>query len=114
MLPLIFDMQFSIALQMAKEKQAEELDRAITPLFKVISRDDVSFQAKMHEKQMAYGILLQSCGLMEMTVDVSKIQRNMKVSLLICSFSLERCLTQFHCYTTTTVRLEKKHTIFML
>ena len=65
---------------MTKEKQAEVLDCAITPLFKVTSSDDGSSQAEMHKKQMAYGILLQSCGLMEVDGDVLIIQKNMKVS----------------------------------
>ena len=61
------------AMQMSREEQAQSMEQAIESLFKVAnfttSSSDAAFKAEMREKQMAYGILLHSCGLIEMTED---------------------------------------------
>ena len=63
-------------MQMTKEEQAQSLEQAIESLFKVAnfatSSSDAAIKAEMREKQMAYGILLHSCGLIEMTDDAVK------------------------------------------
>ena len=65
-----------IAMQMTKEEQAQSLEQALESLFKVAnfatSSSDAAIKAEMREKQMAYGILLHSCGLIEMTEDAVK------------------------------------------
>ena len=72
-------------MQVTGEEQARLIEQAITPLFQVtdlpVRSRDASFQAEMREKQMAYGILLDSCGLMEMTEDAIA----QKVEALKCS-----------------------------
>lgn len=56
---------------MTDKTQAQLVEQAIATLFKVsdffTSNGDAGNQGDMHEKKMAYGILLQSCDLMEMT-----------------------------------------------
>lgn len=60
-------------MQMTKEEQAQSMEQALESLFKVAnfptSSSDDAFKAEMREKQMAFGILLHSCGLIEMTED---------------------------------------------
>ena len=72
-------MHVSCLLQMTGKEQARLIDQAIAPLFQVtdlMRSRDAGFRAEMREKQMAYGILLDSCGLLEMTEDafVQKIE----------------------------------------
>ena len=66
-----------IALQMRGEEQVQTIKKAIASLFEITnlfsSCGDASHQAEMREKQMAYGILLHSCGLMETKNAESKI-----------------------------------------
>ena len=54
---------------MTEEKQVQSIKKAIASLFEVTnlfsSSGDASHRAEMREKQMAYGILLHNCGLME-------------------------------------------------
>ena len=54
---------------MTEEEHVETIKQAIGSLFKITnlfsSSGDASYQAEMCDKQMAYGILLHSCGLME-------------------------------------------------
>ena len=61
------------AMQMSREEQAQSMEQAIESLFTVenftTSSSDAAFKAEMREKQMVYGILLHSCGLIEMTED---------------------------------------------
>ena len=58
---------------MTGEQRVQTIKRAIISLFQVndlpISSRDAGYQAEMREKQMAYGILLESCSLMDMTKD---------------------------------------------
>ena len=65
-------------MQMTKEEQAQSLEQAIESLFKVAnfatSSSDAAIKAEMREKQMAYGILLHSCGLIEMTDDAVNME----------------------------------------
>ena len=71
---------------MTGKKPAETIKQAITSLFQVthhpvFSRGD-GFQAEMREKQMAYGTLLDSRGLMDMTSDaIARIVEAIKCSL---------------------------------
>ena len=61
------------AMQMSREEQAQSMEQAIESLFKVENfTTSSSDAAEMREKQMAYGILLHSCGLIEMTDDAVK------------------------------------------
>ena len=56
-----------IVLQMTNEQRAEVIKCALAPLFEVASTCSVDADSQveiMRAKQMAYGILLQSCGLM--------------------------------------------------
>ena len=71
---------------MTGEQRAQTIKQAITSLFQVtdllISSRDTGYQAEMHEKQMAYGILLDSCRLMDMTADaIAKTVEVIKGSL---------------------------------
>ena len=74
-----------ILMQVTGEEQARLIEQAIAPLFQVtdIMRSrDAGFRAEMREKQMAYGILLDSCGLLEMTEDaITKKVEVMKCTL---------------------------------
>ena len=74
-----------ILMQVTGEEQAQLIEQAIAPLFQVtdIMRSrDAGFRAEMREKQMAYGILLDSCGLLEMTEDaITKKVEVMKCTL---------------------------------
>ena len=60
---------------MTGKERAEMIEQAITSLFQVtnlpVFSRDAGFQAEMREKQMAYGILLDSRGLMDMTRDAN-------------------------------------------
>ena len=60
-----------IVFQMRDKELPQRMAQGIALLFNVTHRftssDDAGFKAEMMEKQMAYGILLQSCGLMGMT-----------------------------------------------
>ena len=74
-----------ILLQMTGNEQARLIEQAIAPFFQVtdllmFSRN-AGFRAEMREKQMAYGILLDSCGLLEMTEDAIAT----KVEVIKCS-----------------------------
>ena len=66
---------------MTGKERTQTIKQAITSLFQVtnlpVFSRDAGFQAEMHEKQMAYGILLESCSLMDMTRD--KIARMVEV-----------------------------------
>ena len=50
------------------------------PLFEVTCSDDADTQAKLRDKQMAYGILLQSCGLTEKNIVGMKDELDPQVS----------------------------------
>ena len=52
---------------MTGEQRVQTIKQAITSLFQVTG--DAGYQAEMHEKQMASGILLDSCSLMDTTAD---------------------------------------------
>ena len=66
---------------MTKEKQAKVMEMRVTePLFEVTASEDPGTQAKLREKQMAYGILLQSCGLTEKKIVGMKDELNSEVS----------------------------------
>ena len=58
---------------MTGKQRAQTIKQAITSLFQVtdllMSSRDAAYQAEMREKQMAYGILLDSCYLRNMTGD---------------------------------------------
>lgn len=60
---------FQLNFQMAEADQGERLKKAIESLFKVTdifsSGGDANLQVEMKENQMAFGILLQTCGLMK-------------------------------------------------
>ena len=60
---------FQLNFQMAEADQGEWLKQAIKSLFKVTdifrSGGDANLQVEMKENQMAFGILLQTCGLMK-------------------------------------------------
>ena len=60
---------FQLNFQMAEADQGERLKQAIKSLFKVTdifrSGGDANLQVEMKENQMAFGILLQTCGLMK-------------------------------------------------
>ena len=60
-----------IVLQMTEKEPTQRMARAIALLFEVThhftSGSHACFKAEMMDKQMAYGILLRSCGIMEMT-----------------------------------------------
>ena len=60
---------FQLNFQMAEADQTEWLKQAIKSLFKVTdifrSGGDANLQVEMKENQMAFGILLQTCGLMK-------------------------------------------------
>ena len=62
---------------MTGEEQVQSIKQAIASLFEVTnlftSSGNASHRAEMREKQMAYGILLHSCGLMETKNAESKI-----------------------------------------
>ena len=62
---------------MTEEEHVETIKQAIGSLFEITnlfsSSGDASYQAEMRDKQMAYGILLHSCGLMETKNAESKI-----------------------------------------
>ena len=67
----------------------------MAPLFHVSSPSrNAGFQAEMREKQMAYGILLGSCGLLEMTEDA--IART--VEAMKCSLHKSLKVRKFHCW----------------
>ena len=70
----VYCIQFKHILFADDEKeQTKTIKEAIESLFKVskifTSSGNADEQAKMSELQMGFGILLQSCGLMEMTKD---------------------------------------------
>ena len=66
---------------MTKEEQADEvIKHVIVPLFEVTSSEDPGTHAKLREKLMAYGILLQSCGLTEKKIVGMKDELDPKVS----------------------------------
>ena len=65
---------------MTGKQRVQTIKQAITSLFQVTG--DAGYQAEMHEKQMAYGILLDSCSLMDMTADaIAKTVEVIKGSL---------------------------------
>ena len=72
-------------MQVTEEDQARLIEQAIALLFQVtdlMRSRDAGFRAEMREKQMAYGILLHSCGLLEMTEDaIAKKVEAIKCSL---------------------------------
>ena len=57
---------------MTKQEKAERIGQAITLLFEVPSSGDTGYQFDMSEMKMVYGILLQSCGLIEMSEEASQ------------------------------------------
>ena len=71
---------------MTGKERAEMIKQAITSLFRVtnllVFNRDAGFQAEMRENQMAYGILLDSRSLMDMTGDaITRIVDGIKCSL---------------------------------
>lgn len=62
---------------MTGEEQVQSIKQAIASLFEntnlFTSSGDAGHRAEMREKQMAYGILLHSCGLMETKNTESRI-----------------------------------------
>ena len=76
----------NVTLQITGTERDETIKQAITSLFQVtnlpVFSRDAGFQAEMREKQMAYGTLLDSRGLMDMTEDeIARIVENMKCNL---------------------------------
>ena len=74
-----------------------------TKLFTSCRDDQSAFRADMIEKQMAYGILLRKCNLMEMTDDrIEEVTENMKEIFIGKNLSAEdrvriRLLWLYHC-----------------
>lgn len=79
---------------MTRNEQDRLIEQAMAPLFHVSSPSrNAGFRAEMREKQMAYGILLGSCGLLEMTEDA--IART--VEAMKCSLHKSSKVRKFHC-----------------
>lgn len=94
---------------MTVQQRAQTIKQAITSLFQVTdlltSSRDAGYRAEMREKQMAYGILLDSCSRMNMTGDA--IAR--KVEAIKCSLDksskVRNSITYFYKLIFTKVLL---------
>ena len=89
---------------MTGKERAETIKQAITSLFQVtnllVFSRDAGFQAEMREKQMAYGILLDSRNLMDMTGDaIARMVEVIKCSLHKSSTVRNSSLLNFNSIT---------------
>ena len=88
-----------IALQMTEEEQVQTMKQAIGSLFEITnlfsSSGDAGQQAEMRDKQMAYGILLHSCDLIDTKNAESKIME------MICKLKESSKVSIMQAYHTT-------------
>ena len=101
---------------MTGKERAEMIKQAITSLFKVtnlpVCSRDAGFQAEMREKQMAYGTLLDSRGLMDMTGDaIAKKVEAIKYSLHKSSTVRNSSLLNFNFINTLKTDTHVSHAI---
>lgn len=70
----------------------------VTELFTSCHHEHTDFRAEMKEKQKAYGFLLHTCDLMEMTDDrVEKETMDIREKLLTGNWVRIGLLTAYHC-----------------
>ena len=85
MYTLIINLNF----QMAETDQGEWLKQAVQSLFRVTnifgSGGDANLQVEMRENQVAFGILLQTCGLIkgEIETKITDTRNNLDESSLV-------------------------------
>ena len=68
---MLYVLVYPTLLQIAGTDGAQMIKKAIESLFRVsdisTSNNEADYQVKMREIQMAFGILLENCGVMELT-----------------------------------------------